>query len=91
MTYDADGAPNTVHIRIAPASPLLTSDAVYSASFKAIFALFILAVLIESGLALILRWRPFVSYFDSRTVNAVVAFVVSYVFATISISTLRAN
>ena len=35
--------------------------------------LFILAVLVENGLALIFRWRPFLDYFDSRTVNALFA------------------
>jgi hypothetical protein len=36
-------------------------------------------VLVESGLALLFRWRPFLDFFDSRSVNSLVAFLFSLV------------
>lgn len=73
----------TVPISVRSRSPTLTDPQFYNASFKAVFGLFILAVLVESGLALIFRWPPFLDFFDSRSVNAVVAFVFSLLFVSI--------
>lgn len=36
-------------------------DAVYQQAFKSLFALFVLSLLLESGLAVIFRWRRFSS------------------------------
>jgi hypothetical protein len=72
---DTPQLPITVNVR--PLAPTLDSAKLYQASFKALFVLFILAVLVESGLALLFRWRPFLDYFDSRSMNALVAFLFS--------------
>jgi hypothetical protein len=77
VTYKADGTASSIPIQIRPAAPSLQDGAFYTTSFKALFALLILAVLIESGLALIFHWKPFLIYFDSKTVNALVAFAFS--------------
>ena len=79
VQYTLNGQVVTTHIAVKPSIAFNDSE-FYGTSFKALFALFILAVLIESGLALIFRWRPFLDYFDSRTVNAIVAFVLSLMF-----------
>jgi hypothetical protein len=76
VQYKLDGAPQTpIQVSVRPRSPTLDSPRLYDASFKAIFVLLVLAVLVESGLALLFRWRPFLDYFDSRSMNALVAFI----------------
>lgn len=53
---------------------------VYEASFKAIFLLFVLAVLLESALALLFNWKPFVENLVPRAVRPLIAFVVAFLF-----------
>ncbi|QHP72943.1 hypothetical protein EI171_39860 [Bradyrhizobium sp. LCT2] len=73
VSYKIGDAPQTpIEISVRPRAPTLDSPNIYDASFKALFVLFILAVLVENGLALLFRWRPFLSYFDSRSTNALV-------------------
>ena len=64
----------------APQPPTLVSPDVYSQSFKALFVLFILAVIIESGFAVLFNWRPFVETFNSRSVKPLVAFAFCWLF-----------
>jgi len=47
--------------------------AIYQQAFKSLFVLFVLALLLESGLAVLFRWRPFLVYFDGRGVKTVVS------------------
>ncbi len=47
---------------------------------KALFAAFIMAVVLESALALIFNWRPFVRTFDGRGVKSVIALAASLAF-----------
>jgi hypothetical protein len=54
-------------------------DAVYSAAIKAIFVLFVLAVVLESALAVVFNWRPFVETFNPRAVRPLVALVVALI------------
>lgn len=78
VTYTLDDvAQPQITVNVRPLAPTLDSAKIYDASFKALFVLFILAVLVESGLALLFRWRPFLDYFDSRSMNALVAFLFS--------------
>jgi hypothetical protein len=80
VNYKVGSDAKSAVVTMRELAPTLTDPQFYQASFKAIFVLFILAVLVESGLALIFRWRPFMETFDSRSANAVVAFVFSFVF-----------
>jgi hypothetical protein len=80
VQYTVDGQTVTVPISVRSPSPTLADSDLYNTSFKALFVLFILAVLVENGLALIFRWKPFLDYFDSRTVNALFAFGFSLFF-----------
>ena len=80
VTYKAGGDTKLVSVSIRDPAPTLTDPQFYTASFKALFGLFILAVVVESGLALIFRWPPFLDFFDSRSTNAIVAFIFSYIF-----------
>lgn len=91
VTWTAGGASNSANVKVAlkdPPSetaekpkepPTLTSPGVYEPSFKALFVVFLLAVLLESGLAIVFNWRPFVTYFDGRAVKPVVSFLISFV------------
>lgn len=79
VQYHVNGTPQTpIKIKVHENALTLENGKLYGASFKAIFVLFILAVLVESGLALLFHWRPFLDYFDSRSMNALVAFLFSY-------------
>jgi hypothetical protein len=81
VRYSVNGLPQPpVSVSVQPAAPTLTSPELYEASFKALFVLFIVAVLVESGLALLFRWRPFLDYFDRRSMNALVSFAFSLLF-----------
>jgi hypothetical protein len=83
--HKVDNAPQAaLQVNVRPLAPTLDSSRLYDASFKALFVLFILAVLVESGLALLFRWRPFLDYFDSRSMNALVAFVFSLLTSRVS-------
>jgi len=48
--------------------------------FKAVFLLFLLAVVLESALAVIFSWRPFVETFNARAVRPLISFIVAYLF-----------
>ena len=54
--------------------------AIYQQAFKSLFVLFVLALLLESGLAVLFRWRPFLVYFDGRGVKTVVSVVFALLF-----------
>ena len=49
----------------------------YDQSLKAVFLLFALAVVLESSLAVLFNWRPFVENFNARAVRPVISFVVA--------------
>lgn len=87
VTYMLDGvAQPQIAVNVRPLAPTLDSAKLYDASFKALFMLFILAVLVESGLALVFRWRPFLDYFDSRSMNSLMAFLFCWCASSISTS-----
>lgn len=79
----SDGSDHTVSVTVMPASPATAqgfSPDVYSQAFKALFILFVVATLLESGLAVLFNWRPFVQLFDSRGVQTIISVLVSYIF-----------
>jgi hypothetical protein len=51
------------------------SDLTYPEAFKALFLLFVLAAVLESALAILFNWRPFVETFNARAVRPVVSLV----------------
>jgi len=53
------------------------SDQVYPEVFKALFLLFAVATVLESALAILFNWRPFVETFNARAVRPVVSFIAS--------------
>jgi hypothetical protein len=53
--------------------------AVLPESGQALVQLFVLAVLLESALALLFNWRPFVVYLDGRAVKPLVSFIAALV------------
>jgi hypothetical protein len=76
---EADAVSHEVAIRVSPAASVLP-DQVYGVALKSIFALFALAVVLESALAVVFNWRPFVETFNPRAVRPLVAFVVAMIF-----------
>ena len=58
----------------------LMSGAGLTAASSTILTLFLMAVLLESALATLFNWRPFVETFNARAMRPLVAFVVAYVF-----------
>lgn len=58
------------------------SKEAYPEAFKALFLLLVLATVLESALAILFNWRPFVETFNSRAVKPVVslAFAVALVY-----------
>lgn len=90
-----DPKPQTFAIAIEPSPPTANAGqkppvdpgtavgfpaSTYDQSLKAIFVLFALAVVLESSLAVLFNWRPFVETFNSRAVRPVISFLVAYVF-----------
>jgi hypothetical protein len=69
-------AGNTVNTNASRDADERLSPAVYSEMFKILFAVFVIAVILESALALIFNWRPFIRYFDGRGVRSVIALLV---------------
>ena len=55
----------------------LPGDNVYDASLKAITILLVVAVLLESALAVIFNWRVFRAYFSVAGLKTLISFVVS--------------
>jgi len=80
VTYQLQGAtdPVTVTVKVQEEYGPWGSEAIYAESFKAVFILFILAVLVESGLQLLFRWRPYLRIFDTSSANALIAFAFSF-------------
>lgn len=80
LEYQIGGNPaQKVAINIEPKALEFNSSS-SQAIFKAVFLLFLLAVVIESALAIIFNWRPFVETFNARAVRPLVSFFVAYVF-----------
>jgi len=66
----------TMTITVTPAD----NDRIYAEAFKALFIVFVIALLLESGLSTLFNWRPFVVYFDGRGMKTVVSVVAAYLF-----------
>lgn len=56
----------TIEITVVPTQ-------VYSSAFKTLFLLFVVAILLESALAIIFNWRVFLALFDGRGMRTVVS------------------
>jgi hypothetical protein len=66
---------NTVTVTVVPAD-----DVVYEEAFKALFVVFVIALLLESGLATLFNWRPFVETFDGRGVKTLISVAAALLF-----------
>lgn len=65
--------PTSVDITIEPVAAF--GPEVYEQAGKAVFLLFVLAVILESALALLFNWKPFVENLVPRAVRPVIAFL----------------
>lgn len=86
LACTVDGKPTAVNVAVAPKrSPVSGfSDEAYPEAFKALFLLFVIAIVLESALAILFNWRPFVETFNARAVKPLVsmwfALVLVYLF-----------
>lgn len=80
LSYTVTGSttPKVVNITIEDAPPNLDA-ADFGATFKALLLLFTLAVVLESALAVIFNWRPFVETLNARAVRPLIAVAVAYI------------
>jgi hypothetical protein len=78
VVYTVGGKEQRLAVDIRQPSGL--SGKAYEEGFKALFVLFVLAVLIESALAILFNWRPFVETFNPRAVRPLISVVVAYIF-----------
>ena len=62
------------------APPTLTNEALYPQSFRALFVLFVIATILESGLAVLFNWRPFIQLFDARGIRTVISVLFAWFF-----------
>ena len=62
-----------------PAAPGF-SGAAYEQAGRAVFFLFVLAVVLESALALLFNWKPFTDKLSPRAVRPLIAFFISLLF-----------
>lgn len=53
--------------------------AVLDVSAVAVIKLFVLALLLESGLAVLFHWKPYLTFFNGRGMNALIAVAVAWV------------
>jgi hypothetical protein len=58
------------------------SPEVYAKAFRILFVAFVVATLLEWGLAVLFNWRPFLMLFDARGVRTIVAVGFAYIFVT---------
>ncbi len=72
----AAGAEQTVDIKIEPPLPAPGfGSEVFGQAGRAVFYLFVVAVILESALALLFNWKPFVENLVPRAVRPVIAFL----------------
>jgi len=89
VSYENGGKAESIVVEITPpktaaeppvAKPLaVTADNPYAPAAKILFAVFALAVVLESGLATIFNWSVFLRVFDAKGVKTLVAFAVAWI------------
>jgi hypothetical protein len=62
-----------------PASPQVATGQVLTDSVGILIRLFVLAVILESALAVIFHWRPYLARFDGKAVNPLLTFLAAFV------------
>jgi hypothetical protein len=75
LTCAADGKQTAVNVAVAPKRSSVSgfSEEAYPEAFKALFLLFVVAIVLESALAILFNWRPFVETFNARAVRPLVS------------------
>ena len=83
LTYQAENIPQKeIIISITPIATTLSSK-VYFSAFETISLLFALAVILESALAVLFNWRPFVETFNPRAIRPLISIVSAYIIVSI--------
>lgn len=74
VVYELPGQqPTTIDVVIEPPAAQLFDPKIYGQASSAVFLLFVLAVILESALALLFNWKPFVENLIPRAVRPVIA------------------
>lgn len=75
----------TIEVNLKRSSTSGISEEAYPEAFKVLFLLFVLAIILESALAILFNWRPFIETFNARAVRPLVslgfALTLVYMFA----------
>jgi hypothetical protein len=74
------GVPVIASAEQATTQPTLVTGDVFMPSFKAVFELFILAVILESALAVVFNWKLFVTTLDTKATKPIIAVAVASLF-----------
>ena len=64
-------------------SPQNISDHVYSGMFKILFNVFALSIVLESALAVLFNWRPFLIYFASKGARTPISLILAWVVSSL--------
>ena len=75
VTFTTNGQLRTIAVPIAPAGPW---GAQYAPAFKVLFTLFVLALVLESGLAVLFNWRWFLEVFDAKGLKTLISVGFAY-------------
>jgi hypothetical protein len=65
---------------VVTVQPLDFPPDTYEKAFRILFVAFVVALLLESGLAVLFNWRPFLMLFDARGMRTIVSVVFAYIF-----------
>ncbi|MBI6565375.1 hypothetical protein YA0745_25475 [Pseudomonas synxantha] len=70
VTFVVNGQSHALIVAIGPAGPW---GAQYAPAFKVLFAMFVLAVVLEWGLAVLFNWRWFLEVFDAKGLRTLIS------------------
>ncbi|MBX5212560.1 hypothetical protein [Rhizobium sp. NZLR11] len=77
LTFASGGALRTVLIEVST-SPTSDDPALIGKAVRLLFAMLVMAVILESAFAVLFNWRVFLEFFDGRGVRTLVMFVAAY-------------
>jgi hypothetical protein len=72
MQFEDGNTVQVIDVTVVPSQ-------VYSAAFKTLFVLFVVAIMLESALAIIFNWRVFLALFDGRGMRTVISVVLALI------------
>lgn len=77
FAYQIGGQRQAVRVLVSDTPDVLDQNLIGKAA-QILFAMFVVAIILESALALLFNWRVFLEFFDGRGVRSVVMFAISF-------------